>query len=43
MTTPPLFSSSFLVTAFRNVIPNAARNLPFHVVADGVSTTVHLA
>jgi len=43
MTTLPLFSSSALVTAFRDVIPNAARNLPFHVVADGVSGAVRLA
>jgi hypothetical protein len=44
MTTLLLFcSSSSLVTAFHDVIPNAAGNLPFHVVADGVSTAVRLA
>ena len=43
MTALPLFSPSSLVTAVQDVIPSAARNLPFHVVADGVSTAVRLA
>jgi len=43
MTTLPLYSYSSLVAALRDVIPNAARNLPFHVVADGVSGAVRLA